>query len=106
MKIAIAGKGGSAKTTIAGILAQSPAQEGPRGLAGEADINPSGSPWGLAPDAPYEPVAARQALDEEPETAVHATTIEELIERLRRRASRWRLPGPRIQDRPPDPGGA
>lgn len=41
MKVAIAGKGGSGKTTIAGTLARSLARDGYRVLAIDADPNPN-----------------------------------------------------------------
>ncbi|MGH2704976.1 MAG: AAA family ATPase [Actinomycetota bacterium] len=83
MKIAIAGKGGSGKTTIAGVLARTLAREGHEVLAVDADTNPNlGISLGIGPDATFELVAAREALDEEPETAQHATTIEEVIDRF------------------------
>jgi len=81
MKIAIAGKGGSGKTTVAGILARSLARQGHEVLAVDADTNPNlGISLGLGPDATYELMAARQALDQD--TAEHATTIEQLMERF------------------------
>ncbi len=83
MKIAIAGKGGSGKTTVAGILARSLARQGHEVLAVDADTNPNlGISLGLGPDATYELMAARQALDQAPDTAEHATTIEQLMERF------------------------
>ncbi len=41
MKVAVAGKGGSGKTTIAGTLARVLAQDGQRVLAIDADPNPN-----------------------------------------------------------------
>ncbi len=41
MRVAVAGKGGSGKTTIAGTLARLAAQEGRRVLAIDADPNPN-----------------------------------------------------------------
>lgn len=41
MRIAVAGKGGSGKTTISGTLARSLAQDGQRVLAVDADPNPN-----------------------------------------------------------------
>ncbi|MGH7424951.1 MAG: AAA family ATPase, partial [Candidatus Methylomirabilales bacterium] len=52
MKIAIAGKGGSGKTTIAGVLARTLAREGHQVLAVDADTNPNlGISLGIGPDA-------------------------------------------------------
>ncbi|MGH2768894.1 MAG: AAA family ATPase [Actinomycetota bacterium] len=83
MKIAIAGKGGSGKTTIAGVLARTLAREGHQVLAVDADTNPNlGISLGIGPDATFELIAARQALDAESEEAAHATTIEQVIERF------------------------
>lgn len=44
MKVAVAGKGGSGKTTIAGTLARLLAQDGRRVLAIDADANPNLAP--------------------------------------------------------------
>lgn len=84
MKIAVSGKGGSGKTTIAGVVARVLAQQGREVLAVDADTNPNlGISLGLGVEATFELVAARQALDEAPpEEREHATTIEELIERF------------------------
>ncbi len=52
MKLAVAGKGGSGKTTIAGILARVIARRGVDVLAIDADLNPNlASILGLGPDA-------------------------------------------------------
>jgi CO dehydrogenase maturation factor len=51
MRIAVAGKGGSGKTTIAGTLARSLGRSGRRVLAIDADSNPNlAIVLGLAPD--------------------------------------------------------
>lgn len=53
MKLAIAGKGGSGKTTIAGILARLVARRGVDVLAIDADLNPNlAHVLGLAPGSP------------------------------------------------------
>lgn len=83
MKIAIAGKGGSGKTTIAGVLARGFAADGHEVLAVDADTNPNlGISLGVGPGATYELAAARQALDTEPQQIGHAATIEAVIERF------------------------
>jgi CO dehydrogenase maturation factor len=52
MKLAIAGKGGSGKTTTSGILARLVARRGVEVLAIDADLNPNlGQVLGLAPDS-------------------------------------------------------
>ena len=82
MKIAVAGKGGSGKTTLAGTLARHLARRGHSVLAVDGDTNPNlGLSLGLGPSATEELVAARQELDREP-GAIHETTIEGIIERF------------------------
>lgn len=52
MRVAIAGKGGSGKTTIAGTLARVLAQSGRQVIAVDADTNPNlSTTLGLPPDA-------------------------------------------------------
>jgi CO dehydrogenase maturation factor len=82
VKIAIAGKGGSGKTTVAGTLARLLARQGHSVLAVDADTNPNlGLSLGLGPETTAGLMAARQELDREPD-AEHARTIEEIIERF------------------------
>ena len=65
MKIAVAGKGGVGKTTIAGTLARSLAQGGHEVLALDADTNPMmGVSIGLGPETTDLLVAVRQALQD------------------------------------------
>ncbi len=70
MKIAIAGKGGSGKTTIAGILARLVAQRGQEVWAIDADSNPNlGATIGVPVDArkkvkPLEAGILKEAADE------------------------------------------
>lgn len=64
VKIAVAGKRGSGKTTVAGTLARVLATRGQRVLAVDADTNPMlGISLGLGPEQVSRLVAARQALD-------------------------------------------
>lgn len=82
MKIAIAGKGGSGKTTLAGTLARQLARRGHGVLAVDGDTNPNlGLSLGLGPERTGELVAARQELDQNPD-AEHEKTIEGIIERF------------------------
>ena len=63
MKIAIAGKGGSGKTTVSGTLARALARSGYPVLALDADTNPMlGISLGVGPEATDRLVAVRQAL--------------------------------------------
>jgi CO dehydrogenase maturation factor len=64
MKIAVAGKGGVGKTTIAGTLARLLARDGHDVLAFDADINPMlGVSLGVGPERTEELVGVRQGLD-------------------------------------------
>jgi CO dehydrogenase maturation factor len=82
LKIAIAGKGGSGKTTLAGTLARQLARRGHAVLAVDGDANPNlGLSLGLGPEATERLVAARQELDRDPD-ADHAGTVEEIIDRF------------------------
>ena len=65
MKIAVAGKGGVGKTTIAGTLARSIARSGQEVLALDADTNPMlGVSVGIGPGRADVLVAVRQGLEE------------------------------------------
>lgn len=64
MKIAVAGKGGSGKTTIAGTVARSLARSGHRVIALDCDTNPMlGISLGVGPEETDVLVAARQGLE-------------------------------------------
>ncbi len=85
MKIAVAGKGGSGKTTISGTLARLWARSGRDVLALDADTNPMlGITLGLGPEETDLVLGVRQGLDSG-ETE-HAPTVEEMLERFGRDA--------------------
>ncbi|CAN5197202.1 hypothetical protein BH20ACT24_BH20ACT24_12570 [soil metagenome] len=82
MKVAIGGKGGSGKTTLAGTLARHLGRGGHPVLAVDGDTNPNlGLSLGLGPRATETLIAAREELDRDP-NAQHETTIEGIIERF------------------------
>lgn len=86
MKIAVAGKGGSGKTTVSAILARTLAADGHRVLAVDADTNPNlGLSLGLGVEETFELIAARDELDQE--DADHASTMAEIIDRFSREVS-------------------
>jgi len=65
VKIAVAGKGGAGKTTVAGTLARALGRGGHRVIALDCDANPMlGISLGLGPERTEALVGARQALDE------------------------------------------
>ncbi len=79
MKIAVGGKGGAGKTTVAGTLARAFAQSGHSVLALDADTNPMlGISLGLGPEQTDILVGARQALDAE--ELEHQPTMEGIVE--------------------------
>ena len=64
MKIAVAGKGGSGKTTVAGTVARALAQAGHEVIALDCDTNPMlGMSLGVGAEETDRLVAARQALE-------------------------------------------
>ena len=64
MKVAVVGKGGAGKTTVAGTIARALARRGETVLAIDADVNPMlGISLGIGPDRTEALVGARQALD-------------------------------------------
>src|SRR5687768_11101281 len=78
MKIVVAGKGGSGKTTVSGTVARELARAGHSVLALDADTNPMlGISLGVGPEETYRMLAVRQAADSMPD---HEHTIEGMIE--------------------------
>ena len=78
MKIVVAGKGGSGKTTVSGTLARELARAGHSVLALDADTNPMlGISLGVGAEETYRLLAVRQGTDAAPE---HEHTIEGMIE--------------------------
>src|SRR5262249_47272544 len=81
MRIAIAGKGGSGKTTVAAVVARTLARQGCRVIALDCDSNPNlGVSLGLGPARTLELAAIRQAPDAE--GGGHAPEAELLLERF------------------------
>ena len=81
MKIAVSGKGGSGKTTIAGAMARAVARAGHRVLALDADTNPMlGISLGVGPEKTDILVALRQALDSG--EVEHQPSVGGLVERF------------------------
>lgn len=79
MKIAVCGKGGSGKTTIAGTLARLLARSGNSVVALDCDTNPMlGISLGVGPERTDSLVAARQTLDEG--AAEHQPTAEGIFD--------------------------
>ncbi len=78
MKIAVAGKGGSGKTTVAGTLARALARSGRSVLALDCDTNPMlGVSLGVGPEVTDLLVAARQGLEEG--TIGHEPSLEGIV---------------------------
>jgi CO dehydrogenase maturation factor len=79
MKIVVAGKGGSGKTTVAGTLARAFARAGHEVVALDADSNPMlGVSLGVGPEETDRLIAVRQALDDG--EVEHEPTMEGLVE--------------------------
>jgi CO dehydrogenase maturation factor len=79
VKIAVAGKGGVGKTTIAGTLARALARSGHDVLALDADANPMlGISLGVGPAETERLVGVRQALDEG--EVEHQPSVDALVE--------------------------
>ena len=80
-KIAVAGKGGSGKTTIAGLLARVVAEGGHDVLTVDADENPNlGVSLGLGVEGTYGLLGAREALL--PDGPALAQSMEEVVEQF------------------------
>lgn len=79
MKIVVAGKGGTGKTTVSGVLARTLARRGQTVVAVDADANPMlGLSLGLGIDATEQLAAIRQSLmDDERE---HVATVEQMLD--------------------------
>lgn len=83
MKVAIVGKGGSGKTTIAAVLARMLARRGLSVTALDCDTNPNlGISIGLGEQVTERLVAIRQALDDGDGDAEHAHNAAELLDRF------------------------
>ena len=81
MKVAIVGKGGSGKTTSAGVIARLIARQGLEVIALDCDANPNlGISLGLGVEETERLVGMRQALDDGEEE--HAPSSEELLTRF------------------------
>lgn len=85
MKIAVAGKGGSGKTTVSGTLARLMSRSGVEVLALDADTNPMlGITLGLGPEETDLILGVRQGL--ELGTIEHADTVHSMSARFGRDA--------------------
>ncbi|MGH9177866.1 MAG: AAA family ATPase [Acidimicrobiales bacterium] len=80
-KIAVAGKGGSGKTTVAGVLARVFADRGHEVLAVDADSNPNlGISLGIGADRTYALVGTREELL--PLGQAIASPMDEVVDRF------------------------
>ena len=86
MRVAIAGKGGSGKTTISGTLARLFAQAGRRVIAVDADTNPNlATTLGLAPDRTKEIISLPRTLlkrEQQPDGSMKSTFLRDPLEVL------------------------
>lgn len=86
MRIAIAGKGGSGKTTISGTLARLLAQAGRQVVAVDADTNPNlATTLGLQPERVQQIVALPRSLlkrETQPDGSVTSTFVRDPMEVL------------------------
>lgn len=80
-KIAVAGKGGSGKTTVAGVLARLLADQGLEVLTVDADENPNlGVSLGLGVERTHALVGAREAML--PDGPAVACSMDEVVEQF------------------------
>ena len=80
-KIAVAGKGGSGKTTVAGVLARLLAENGYDVLTVDADENPNlGISLGMGVERTYQLIGAREALL--PDGPAIAAPMEEIVDQF------------------------
>jgi CO dehydrogenase maturation factor len=86
MRVAIAGKGGSGKTTISGTLARLLAQSGRQVIAVDADTNPNlATTLGLQPDRTEAIVALPRTLlkrEQQPDGSMRSTFLRDPLEVL------------------------
>lgn len=86
MRIAIAGKGGSGKTTISGTLARLLAQKGRQVVAVDADTNPNlSTTLGLEPDRARQIVALPRTLlkrEQQPDGTMTSTFLRDPLDVL------------------------
>lgn len=81
MKIVVAGKGGTGKTTVSGTVARALARSGRSVIAVDADANPMlGLSLGLGMDATERLAAVRQSLMDN--DAEHVTTVGQMVSRF------------------------
>jgi CO dehydrogenase maturation factor len=80
-KIAVAGKGGAGKTTVAGVLARLLAEGGREVLTVDADENPNlGVSLGLGVEGTYGLIGAREEML--PDGPAIASSMEEIVDRF------------------------
>lgn len=86
MRVAVAGKGGSGKTTISGTLARLLAQAGRRVVAVDADTNPNlSTTLGVQPDQAKQIVALPRTLlkrEQQPDGTLVSTFLRDPLEVL------------------------
>jgi len=81
VKVAVIGKGGTGKTTVAGVLARAWARQGHRVVALDCDANPNlGISLGVGLEPTEELAGIRQSLDDG--GVEHAPTVDEMLDRF------------------------